>query len=78
MGYNKLKHDTAMEAAKATPAVAGTTYSMLTLNEWVALATLLYIVLQVGVLLHKHYCFIKDRKAVTLGDVKDKVDELSD
>ena len=57
-----LKHETSIEAVKASPAVAGAVYSSLTLNEWVGLATLLYILLQVGVLLHKHWCFVKDRK----------------
>lgn len=79
MGYKKLRQESAVEAVKAAPAVVGTTYSMLTLNEWVAVATLLYIVLQVGVLVHKHYHFVKDkRKEITLADVKEKVNELSD
>ena len=34
-------------------AVGGMTYSALTLNEWVALATLVYIVLQIFFLLFK-------------------------
>lgn len=71
-----LKQETAIETIKATPAVAGAAYASLTLNEWVAIATLLYILLQVGVLIHKHWCFIKDRKHLTAGDVKDKIDEL--
>lgn len=44
---------------KATIATAGTAASYLTLNEWVALATLIYVVSQTIVLWCK---FIKDRK----------------
>lgn len=69
MGSTDLKHETAVETVKAAPAVAGAVYSTLTLNEWVALATLVYIVLQAGVLLHKHYWRIQDRK-------REKDDEL--
>lgn len=71
-----LKQESIVEAAKATPAVAGAAYSSLTLNEWVAAATLVYIIIQAGVLVHKHYCFIKDRRKVTVAKVKDKIDEL--
>lgn len=57
-----LKQDTAIQAVKAAPAVAGTAATWLTLNEWVALATLIYIVIQAAVLLHRHYFFVQDRK----------------
>ena len=43
----------AIEAAKAAPAVAGAAASSLTLNEWVAVATGLYIVIQALYLLRK-------------------------
>lgn len=76
MGNSSLKQDTISEAGKAVPAISGAVYSSLTLNEWVALATLIYIVIQAIVLLHKHYCFIKDRHKVTIAQVKDKIDEL--
>lgn len=62
MGTNDLKQETAIETVKAAPAVAGAVYTTLTLNEWVALATLIYILLQAGILLHKHYWALQDRK----------------
>jgi uncharacterized membrane protein len=59
------KSDLASEAIKAAPPVAITTavtIGGLTLNEWVAIATLLYIVLQSGWLVWKWYHAIKDKK----------------
>lgn len=41
------------EAVRGTLAVGGTAASVLTLNEWVMLATLAYIVIQVIYLLRK-------------------------
>jgi len=52
------KSDIVSELTRATPPVAITTavtVGGLTLNEWVALATLLYIVLQSGWLIWKWY-----------------------
>jgi len=66
------KSDVLSEAAKAAPPVAITTavtIGGLTLNEWVAIATLLYVVLQSGWLIWKWYHAIKERK--------DKVSEES-
>ena len=54
-----VKQETIIEAAKATPAVAGTLYSALTLNEWVALATLVYVILQAGLLIPKYIDMFK-------------------
>lgn len=34
---------------------AGTAAAFLTLNEWVALATLVYVLLQIGLLLPKYF-----------------------
>jgi hypothetical protein len=48
-----IKTEAAQQVAKATPAVAGATIAGLTLNEWVAIATITYIVLQAGYLLWK-------------------------
>jgi uncharacterized membrane protein len=59
------KSDIASEAIKAAPPVVITTavtIGGLTLNEWVAIATLLYIVLQSGWLVWKWYHAIKDKK----------------
>jgi len=43
----------AIEAAKAAPAVAGATAAGITLNQWVAIATVVYIALQAMYLLRK-------------------------
>ena len=59
------KSDLASEAIKAAPPVAITTavtVGGLTLNEWVAIATLLYIVLQSGWLVWNWFHAIKDKK----------------
>lgn len=48
-----VKQDFAVEAAKGTPAVAGAIASILTLNESVAVATGLYILVQIAYLLRK-------------------------
>jgi disulfide bond formation protein DsbB len=57
-------HDEITTAAKITPAAAGAAWSWfgLTLNEWVAAATLLYIVAQIGLLVPKYWAafFRKD------------------
>lgn len=55
-----MKHELATEALRATPAVAGTAYAALTLNEVVAVVTLCYIVVQVVYLLRKWYREEKD------------------
>lgn len=47
------KHDTLVEVAKGAPAVAGATLASLTLNEWVAAATGIYILVQIAYLLRK-------------------------
>ena len=41
-------------AIKITPAAAGTIYSQLTLNDWVAILTIAYVVLQIGLLIPKY------------------------
>ena len=62
MGSKTLKQDMSVETLKASPAVAGAAYSYLTLNEWVAIATFLYIIFQVIVLIHKHHWAMQDRR----------------
>lgn len=47
---------------KAFPAVVGTTYAGYTLSEWAAIATIIYVVIQVTLLLQDRYWKIKDRK----------------
>jgi len=57
-----LKQDIQMEGAKGAVAVGGAVWYSLTLNEWVALFTLLYIALQIGLLLVKYYDIFKNRR----------------
>ncbi len=52
-GHHNMKAETTIETAKAVPAVGGAMLYSFTLNEAVALATLIYIVLQVGYLIWK-------------------------
>ena len=58
------KSDVITEAAKAAPPIAITAVTVggITINEWVAIATLIYIVLQSGWLVWKWYHAIKDKK----------------
>ncbi len=53
MGTHSVRQDTAIETMKAVPAVTGATLATLTLNEWVAVATFIYICLQSAFLLWK-------------------------
>lgn len=46
-------HDIAIEAAKGAPAVAGALAVSLTMNQWIGLATGIYIVVQIFYLLRK-------------------------
>ena len=48
-------------AAKITPAIGGTVYAGMTLNEWVALATLVYVLLQIGLLLPKYWALARSK-----------------
>ncbi|GAO71953.1 hypothetical protein CSE6_019_33900 [Comamonas sp. E6] len=50
---NESKVQALIETAKAAPAVAGAAASTLTLNEWVAIATGVYIAIQAAYLLRK-------------------------
>lgn len=50
---NESRMNAAIEAVKAAPAVVGATASSLTLNEWVAIATGIYIAIQAAYLLRK-------------------------
>ena len=53
MGQETAQH-TAIAAAKIAPAIGGAHWYSMTLNEWVALATLIYIALQIGLLVPKY------------------------
>lgn len=48
-----MRDQTFAEAAKGTPAVVGTIYSAVTLNETVAALTCIYILLQIAYLTWK-------------------------
>ena len=54
-----VKHDAIEQTIKAVPAVAGATIASFTLNEWVAIATLVYIIIQTAFLLWRWYREIK-------------------
>lgn len=55
-----MKTEIATEAAKGAPAVAGALAAAMTLNQWVALATGVYIVIQAAYLVRKWYREEKD------------------
>lgn len=48
-------------AVKIAPAAAGAVWTGLTLNEWVAVVTIVYIVAQAGLLLPKYWALFKRR-----------------
>lgn len=47
--------------AKITPAIGGGALTVFTLNEWVALATFIYVLLQSGLLLPKYWAMLRRR-----------------
>jgi hypothetical protein len=47
--------DEQLAFAKTAPAIAGATIYGLTLQDWVAIATLVYVALQVGLLMPKYW-----------------------
>ena len=51
-----------IETVKGSIALGGAAAAGITLNQWVAIATLAYIIIQAVILLHKHYWNIKDRR----------------
>ncbi len=58
-----MKEEFVSQAVKGTPAVVGTVWSALTLNQWVAIATGIYVVIQALYLLRKWYREEKDWSA---------------
>lgn len=56
-----MKIEAQIEAVKGVPAVAGTVYSAITLNEAVAVVTLIYVTLQIIYLLWKWRKEARDR-----------------
>lgn len=55
MSGNDNKIQVAIEAAKSAPAVAGAAAAGFTLNDWIAIATGLYIAIQAAYLIRKWY-----------------------
>ena len=47
--------DEQLAVAKTAPAIAGATIYGFTLQDWVAVATLVYVALQVGLLMPKYW-----------------------
>lgn len=54
-----IQNDIAIAGAKALPIVAGGAWWKYTLDEWVLILTIIYIVVQIYVMLYKHF---KNRK----------------
>lgn len=52
--------DVADQVLRVVPAATGATYAWLTFNEWVAVITTLYVVLQAAYLIRKWYREEKD------------------
>ena len=59
---NDEPHAVTVQAAKGAPAVAGALFSAMTLNQWVALATLVYIIVQLLYLIRKWWREEVDRR----------------
>jgi hypothetical protein len=62
-----MEHDTKIDTLKMGAGAAAGVYSYFTLNEWVAIFTILYLLLQIGLLLPKYWqavsvFFSKDKK----------------
>ena len=61
MGNIELSQDIKVESGKGIIAVIGAGISAFTLNEWVARATLAYILVQTFILLEKRHWSKRDR-----------------
>lgn len=55
-------HDIAIEAFKGAPAVAGAVASAMTLNQWIMVGTVIYIIIQALYLVRKWYREEVDRE----------------
>lgn len=55
-----IDHEDKIAAAKISVAAGGVAASALTLNEWVAIITILYLVLQIGLIMPKYVQMIRD------------------
>lgn len=57
-----MKQETTIQTAKAAPAIGGALYASLTLNDIVAIVTIIYVVIQTGFLINKWFWAKQDRK----------------
>lgn len=57
-----MKPEVVEQVTRSTPAVGGAAIATLTLNEWVALATGAYVVLQIAYLVRKWWCEEGERR----------------
>lgn len=62
----EMKHDISAAGLKSTIAASGATIASLTLNEWVAVATLVFIFLQSALLIYKWYWMALDRRKMNM------------
>ena len=56
-----------LAVAKTAPAILGATLYGLTLQDWVAIATLVYVVLQAGLLMPKYWKLFLDWRRSRIG-----------
>ena len=60
-------HDEYDTGLRIGPAIGGAAISGLTLNEWVAVLTILYVLLQVGLLVPKYISLFRRRGSANKG-----------
>lgn len=60
--FSNLEKDYLVESARAVPAVTGTVFSYMTLNNFVAILTIIYIIFQLAWLINKWIWAQRDRK----------------
>lgn len=60
---SSMKQETIIETARAVPAVVGATAATVTLNDVVAIVTIIYVLLQGAYLIYKWRRDIKEHRA---------------
>lgn len=63
MSENHITTGTGTAIAKMIPAVSGVTYAGFTMNEWAALATIVYVLMQTILLLPKYAAWFRRKFA---------------
>lgn len=58
-----MKQETIIEAARATPAIVGAATATVTLNDMVALVTIVYVLMQAAYLVYKWRNEVKKHRA---------------